>query len=179
MQNDITVGFVGFGEAGSNIAKGLKSVGLKRIFAFDIDPERVRHNAEETAVPLLGSNSELASSAQIIFCTVTCARAREAAEQTATFLTPRHIYADLNSISPALKQQIEQVIVSTGAGFVEAAVMSPVSPHGHCAPMLLGGRAALSFAELMRPFGMRLEVLSERVGTAAATKMFRSIIVKG
>ena len=179
MQNDITVGFVGFGEAGSNIAKGLKSVGLKRIFAFDIDPERVRHNAEETAVPLLGSNSELASSAQIIFCTVTCARAREAAEQTAPFLTPRHIYADLNSVSPALKQQIEQVIVSTGAGFVEAAVMSPVSPHGHCAPMLLGGRAALSFAELMRPFGMRLEVLSERVGTAAATKMFRSIIVKG
>jgi len=57
--------------------------------------------------------------------------------------------------------------------------MSPVLPHGHRSPMLLGGKAAPAFAELMNRFGMRLEVLSENVGTAAATKMFRSIIVKG
>src|SRR5262245_43645233 len=176
---EITVGFVGFGEAGSNIAKGLKSAGLTRIFAFDIDPDRVRHNAQEITVPLLGSNRELAGSAQIIFSTVTCARAKEAAEQTAPFLKAEHFYADLNSVSPALKQQIEQVVTPTGAGFVEAAVMSPVLPHGHRSPMLLGGKAAPAFAELMKRFGMRLEVLSENVGMAAATKMFRSIIVKG
>jgi 3-hydroxyisobutyrate dehydrogenase-like beta-hydroxyacid dehydrogenase len=62
---------------------------------------------------------------------------------------------------------------------VEAAVMSPVPPHGHRAPMLLGGKAAARFAERMAPFGMKLEVISDNVGTAAATKMFRSIIVKG
>src|SRR5262249_12998601 len=95
------------------------------------------------------------------------------------FLKEQHIYADLNSVSPAIKQQIEQVVVPTGAGFVEAAVMSPVPPCGHRSPMLLGGKAAPAFVELMRPFGMRLEVLSEKVGTTAATKMFRSLIVKG
>ena len=57
--------------------------------------------------------------------------------------------------------------------------MSPVPPFAHRSPMLLGGKAAPVFAELMKPFGMRLEVISETVGTAAATKMFRSIIVKG
>ncbi len=31
----------------------------------------------------------------------------------------------------------------------------------------------------MAPYGMRLEVVSSEVGTAAATKMFRSIVVKG
>jgi 3-hydroxyisobutyrate dehydrogenase-like beta-hydroxyacid dehydrogenase len=82
-------------------------------------------------------------------------------------------------VSPALKQQIEQVILSSGAGFVEAAVMSPILPLMHRSPMLLGGKAAPAFAELMTPFGMRLDVVSEKVGTAAATKMFRSIIVKG
>ena len=177
--NDITVGFVGFGEAGSHIAKGLKSAGLWRVFAFDIDPERVRRNAEEAGVPLLRSNRELASSARVLFSTVTCAKAKEAASQSAPFLKPEHIYADLNSVSPALKQEIEQVIVESGAGFVEAAVMSPVPGHGHRAPMLLGGKTAAAFAQLMTPFGMRLEVVSETVGTAAATKMFRSIIVKG
>ena len=114
-----------------------------------------------------------------MFSTVTCARAKEAAGQTAPFLKPHHIYADLNSVSPALKQEIEQVINASGAGFVEAAVMSPVPPFAHRAPMLLGGKAATAFAERMIPFGMRLEVISGKVGTAAATKMFRSIIVKG
>ena len=179
MKNEITVGFIGFGEAGSNIAKGLKSAGLTRIFAFDIQPDKVRFNSQNTGVPLLASNHQLADMARIIFSTVTCARAKEAAEQTAAFLTPEHIYADLNSVSPALKQQIEKVIVGSGAGFVEAAIMSPIPPHGHRSPMLLGGKAASAFVELMRPFGMRMEVISEEVGTAAATKMFRSIIVKG
>ena len=177
--NEISVGFIGFGEAGSNIAKGLKSAGLTQIFAFDIDPERVKSNVEATRTPLLASNRELADSARILFSTVTCARAKEAAEQTAPFLKPHHLYADLNSVSPDLKREIEHVIASAGAGFVEAAVMSPVPQHGHRAPMLLGGRAARAFADRMAPFGMRLEVISENVGTAAATKMFRSIIVKG
>jgi 3-hydroxyisobutyrate dehydrogenase-like beta-hydroxyacid dehydrogenase len=45
--------------------------------------------------------------------------------------------------------------------------------------MLLGGKAAPAFVELMTPFEMRLQVVSENVGVAAATKMFRSLIVKG
>src|SRR5262245_50513835 len=179
MNQELTLGFIGFGEAGSNIAKGLRSAGLGRIFAFDNDPQRVSGNAQETGTPLLASNRELADSARIIFSTVTCARAKEAARQTAPFLNPHHIYADLNSVAPAVKQEIEAVIVTTGAGFVEAAVMSPIPPYGHRSPMLLGGKAASTFVSLMTPFGMRLEVVSERVGVAAATKMFRSIIVKG
>lgn len=179
MKQELTIGFVGFGEAGSNIAKGLKSAGLTQIFAFDINPDKVRYGAEETGTPLVESNRVLAESAEILFSTVTCARAKEAAEQTAPFLKPHHMYADLNSVSPALKQEIDKVIAASGAGFVEAAVMSPVPPHGHRSPMLLGGKAAPAFKEVMTPFGMRLQVISETVGTAAATKMFRSIIVKG
>jgi 3-hydroxyisobutyrate dehydrogenase-like beta-hydroxyacid dehydrogenase len=179
MSSELSIGFVGFGEAGSHIAKGLKSAGLSRIFAFDIAAEKVRHRSLDAGVPLVASNRELADSAEIIFSAVTCARAKEAAEQTAPFLKPHHIYADLNSVSPALKQEIERIIVAVGAGFVEAAVMSPVPPHGHRSPMLLGGKAAPALVDAMTPFGMRLQIVSENVGTAAATKMFRSIIVKG
>ena len=82
----VSIGFVGFGEAGSHIAKGLKSAGVTRIVAFDIDPERVRSNERETGVPLLGSNRELADEAQVIFSTVTCARARKQPNR------PRHIF---------------------------------------------------------------------------------------
>src|ERR1051326_1619094 len=179
MNKELTIGFLGFGEAGSHIAKGLKSAGCSRLTAFDIAPEKVKDHAAEAGVPLTASNRELADSARLIFSTVTCACAKEAAGQTAPYLQTHHIYADLNSVSPLLKQEIERTISATGAGFVEAAVMSPVPPYGHRAPMLLGGKAGTSFLELMAPFGMRLEVLSDKVGVAAAAKMFRSIIVKG
>ena len=62
---------------------------------------------------------------------------------------------------------------------IEAAVMAPVPPYGHRVPMLLGGNGAALFAETMTPFGMRLEVLQGKVGTAAAVKMCRSVMIKG
>src|SRR5205823_5505948 len=82
--------------------------------------------------------------------------------------------------SPALKQDIDRIISATGASFVEAAVMAPVQPYGHKVPMLLGGAGAKAFAQTMAPFGMRLEILDgAKVGSAAAVKMCRSIVVKG
>src|ERR1043165_8049881 len=98
MNTELSIGFVGFGEAGSHIAKGLKAAGLSRIFAFDIAPDKVGRRAADVGVPLLASNRELADSTQVLFSTVTCARAKEAAEQNAPFLQAHHIYADLNSV---------------------------------------------------------------------------------
>lgn len=98
LNNELSIGFVGFGEAGFNIAKGLKSAGLTRIFSFDIHRdtpplgEKIRERAMETGTLLVDTPGELARSAEILFSTVTSDRAREAAEQTAQFLEPRHIY---------------------------------------------------------------------------------------
>ena len=84
-------------------------------------------------------------------------------------------------MSPALKREIAGVIGTAGARFVEVAVMAPVLPYGHRVPMLLGGPAAAAFAEMMTPFGLRLQLLPEgaAIGSAAAVKMCRSIVVKG
>ena len=71
MADELSVGIIGFGEAGSHIAKGLKSAGVTRIFAFDIDPERVRRYSQDVGVPLAASNRELAQSAMTLFSTVT------------------------------------------------------------------------------------------------------------
>jgi 3-hydroxyisobutyrate dehydrogenase-like beta-hydroxyacid dehydrogenase len=65
------------------------------------------------------------------------------------------------------------------AAFVEVAVMAPAPPYGHRVPMLVGGRGGAEFIERMTPFGMQLAFTSESVGEAAATKMCRSIVVKG
>jgi len=168
------IGFVGFGEAGSIIASGLRSAGVAGIFAYDIKPKT------SDVVTIVDSPQALAASSDVIFSAVTSSSALEAATQNAPFLTARHTYADINSVSPALKQGIERVISRTGATFVEVAVMAPVSPYGHKVPMLLGGAGAKAFADTMTPFGMRMDVLAgAKVGSAAAVKMCRSIVVKG
>lgn len=179
------VGFIGFGEAGSTIAGGLAAAGVDALAAYDIaidDPQRgptIRDRAGRTRTTIVESPAVLARESDILFSTVTSSSALEAARQNAAFLQARHLYADLNSVSPALKQEIDRVISGSGARFVEVAVMAPVLPYGHRVPMLLGGPAAALFAERMRPFGMRCDALSVTIGTAAAVKMCRSIIVKG
>ena len=182
----LSIGFIGFGEAGSTIAGGLRSAGVDRLFAYDINREapdlgpRIHQRAAATATTLVTTSVEVAKASDLLLSTVTSSAALDAAKQTAPFLETRHVYADLNSVSPARKQEIGVVIAGAGAGFVEAAVMAPVAPYGHRVPMLLGGPAARRFADLMTPLGMRLEILAgTAVGGASAVKMCRSILVKG
>jgi 3-hydroxyisobutyrate dehydrogenase-like beta-hydroxyacid dehydrogenase len=180
-----SIGFIGFGEAGFHIASGLRSAGVLRIAAFDINAShpslgaRIQRHGQDSHTPLLSAPSELATAADILFSSVPADCARQAANQMTPFLDPRHIFVDINSISPELKREIDVLVRATGAGFVEAAVMAPVPPYGHRVPMLLGGEAARKFVEIFSPLGMRLEVVSDQVGTAIAVKMCRSIVVKG
>jgi 3-hydroxyisobutyrate dehydrogenase-like beta-hydroxyacid dehydrogenase len=174
------LGFIGFGEAAYHLAKGLRAAGIQKITAYDIqDNDLIRGRAREAQVTLASSNAQVAGAADIIFSTVTADQAAIAAGQTAPHLSARHMYADLNSVSPGVKQEIAKTIEASGARFVEVAVMSAVPPHGHKVPMLTGGLAAPAFAEALRPFGMQIEVGAAQVGSAAATKMCRSIVIKG
>ena len=181
----MNIGFIGFGEAGFTIGRGLRSAGLEGLFAYDIaagSPDRgplISRHAEESGATLVASPADLARACDVLLSTVTASSALDAAASISPHLGRSHLYADLNSVSPALKKQVDALISGTGAAFVEAAVMAPVQPYGQRVPMLLGGAGAARFVELGARFGMRLEVLGTDVGAAAAVKMCRSIVVKG
>src|SRR5262245_9885162 len=177
MKNDqLSVGFIGFGEAGFHIAAGLREAGVQCLLAYDVNAEtkglgeKIRERADASEVNLADSSESLARRSGILFSTVTANEAVRAAEQTAPFLRPHHLYADLNSVSPDTKRAIALIVSSAGARFVEAAVMAPVPPYGHRVPMLLGGEAAEEFAARLTPYGMRLEVISLEIGVAIAVK---------
>jgi 3-hydroxyisobutyrate dehydrogenase-like beta-hydroxyacid dehydrogenase len=174
------LGLVGFGEAASHIAKGLQQPGISSVVAFDIRvTDKVRQRAQASGSRLVETNQQLAQSCDIMMSAVTADQALNAAEQNAPYLTAGHLYADLNSVSPGVKQSIARVIEASGARFAEIAMMAPVPPYGHKVPMLAGGAGASEFVEKLAPFGISAEIVSHEVGIAAATKMFRSIIVKG
>ena len=175
------LGFVGFGEAAYHIAKGLKGEGVSRISAYDIAvTEKLQTRAHETGVELVESPAALAGVADVIISAVTADQAVPAAEQNAPHLTARHLYCDLNSISPKAKERVAATATRNGARFVEIAVMGPIPPYLHKAPLLIGGPAAREFQSIFEPLGMRMEIVStDQIGRASAIKMFRSVVYKG
>lgn len=179
------IGFIGFGEAASAIAKGLKEAGVAEIAAFDVaaaEPSkasRFREKAKGAGVVLVDSPKALAEGSEIVISAVVSSAALAVAKEMAPHLSRRHFYMDMNSTSPQVKQEVARALASCGAKFVEAAVMDAVPPFGHKVPMLLCGTQAKALAALLVPFGMRLQVLGPEIGPASATKMFRSIMIKG
>ncbi len=182
---DAAIGFIGFGEAGSAIAKGIREAGAPAVAAYDVALESAEQRAEmekraaTAGVTLTPSVEELALRSEVIISAVVSSVAVAVANEAAPYLRPRHIYMDLNSTSPAVKQQAAAAVSATGARFVEAAVMAGVPPLGHKVPMLLCGEAAPELVARLSAYGMCVEDFGPEIGRAAAAKMFRSIVVKG
>ena len=57
--------------------------------------------------------------------------------------------------------------------------MGAVPPVGIAVPILLAGGDGAAVADMLNQLGMNTEVVSDQVGVASATKMCRSVIIKG
>ena len=174
-RNTPRLGFIGFGEAGPLIAKGLLAAGLPApIAARDI-----RDRPAVEGVAMAASIADLVAKSDIILSTVTATEALEVVQEAVRTLKAGQIYMDLNSTSPMVKQAIAEVVNPTGARFVEVAVMDGVPGRNEKVPMLLVGDAAKDVIEAFTPYGVNMREFGTEYGRAAATKMFRSVLVKG
>lgn len=177
--------FIGFGEAGSNVSETLRAAGVERIATYDIFFDEgeagrpLRERAAALGVRACDTLAEAIEGADIVYSTVVCKSSLPAAEAAAKHLKPEQYYLDFNSISPGLKRKVAAAIEPSGARFVEASVMSNVPGYGHRVPMLLGGKAARDFMALVEPLDFNVAFTQEEIGLASATKMVRSIMMKG
>jgi 3-hydroxyisobutyrate dehydrogenase-like beta-hydroxyacid dehydrogenase len=174
-----TFAIIGFGEVGSIFARDLHALGVSGIAVYDIDQNARAHAGTCDYVQVQNTASEAAGSADVIFVAVTAGSALAAAESLSGGLQRAPHVVDVNSVSPATKQEAARAVAAAGGRYVEAAVMTSVPPHGLRSPMLLGGPNAQAFAALGRSFGMQVTVFSERIGEASSVKMCRSIMIKG
>jgi 3-hydroxyisobutyrate dehydrogenase-like beta-hydroxyacid dehydrogenase len=173
------VALVGFGEAGQHIGGGLAAKGL-RICAYDI-----RHNepalvdaATKSGVEFSGSPS-VVEGATLVFSLVTASSAIDAARAAAKHLKAGQTYIDFNSVSPATKRAVADAIASSGARFIEAAIMAPVPGPNEKVPLLLSAPGADETAARLTRIGMKTEIAGDRIGDASLSKMLRSIFIKG
>lgn len=178
--------FIGFGEAGYGLTKGLRQAGLREEAYFfdklwDTPPygDVIMKRAAETGAVLLKSVEELMTVSDIVISCVTTSFAISVAESSAPLLSKKHLYVDVNAASPMVKERISDIVEKTGAAFVDVAMMGAVPVFLHRVPILASGNGAALFKECMEPFEMRITRIGDKPGQASAIKMFRSIFMKG
>ncbi|HEY3709263.1 MAG TPA: DUF1932 domain-containing protein, partial [Amycolatopsis sp.] len=118
--------------------------------------------------------------ADLVISAVTAANDLTAARSAAAGMAAGTWFLDLNSAAPGQKQDAAEVVEHAGGRYVEAAVMSPLMPKRLAAPMLLGGPHTADFVGFAGPLGFTgLEPYADTVGPASATKLCRSVMIKG
>ena len=176
------IALIGFGEVGQTLGADLLAAGC-RVSAFDplfAAPDSPPSRAL-TGIPVAPaeSPSRAVREAELVISAVTAASDVDAAHAVAPHLAPGTFYLDVNSVSPRTKIECAEVIGKSGGRFVEAAVMSPIAPKRVASPMLLGGPHAQEFIARARALGFAGQPFADEIGRASATKMCRSVIIKG
>lgn len=179
-----SIAFIGFGEAGQTISRGLMTQAKPAIGAYDIlfgQPAgaRLEAAAKELGVALARDHADAVREADLVMLTVTASSSLEAARSCLPGLRKGQLFLDMNSVSPKRKIETAALVAPTGAAYVDVAVMAPAAPYLHKVPCLIGGPGAERLAPRAAALGMKMELVSGEVGQASAIKMFRSIVVKG
>jgi 3-hydroxyisobutyrate dehydrogenase-like beta-hydroxyacid dehydrogenase len=178
------ISIIGFGEVGQTLAEDLLSLGVEKIKVWDIsfsDPSSIPSNAANRFdVEQATSAENLIADASIVISAVTAEQTLNAVKSCFPAMEKNSYYMDVNSASPEEKKRAAEIINGTGAKYIEASIMSPIFPKRIKAPILLSGKFADEFVNIAYEVGFTgAKSCSDKYGVASATKMCRSVIVKG
>jgi 3-hydroxyisobutyrate dehydrogenase-like beta-hydroxyacid dehydrogenase len=127
-----------------------------------------------------GGNAAAAlSGAPLVFSVVTADQAEAAALAALPGLADNALFFDCNSCAPQTKTRAASQVEAAGGRYVDVAVMSPVHPRLHRAPLLISGPHADAAAAALRSLDMAPKVHEGPVGSSSAIKMIRSVMIKG
>lgn len=177
---------IGFGEAGRAFADGWRAAEIDvSISTYDVklrDPgteAEIREAAEARDVRTVLPEDDAYRNAELVLSLVTADQALQAARETAPHMQSGQHFWDLNSVAPRTKAAAADVFATTGATYLDVAVLSPVHPKRHRAPMAISGPGSEAAARLAESLDLDGEILSGEVGDAATLKLLRSVVVKG
>ena len=179
------LGFIGFGEVGFEMAKGLKQEGLEGILAYDVMQGHpvygplVQERVQTSGVTLVSSPEAVLQNLDVVIVAVPGDKALETAKGIKSFLKEKTIYVDVSASSPEVKRNIWEEIKETGVSFVDGAMLGPLPVYQHKVPTLVSGSGSDDFLQIMSQYHMDLEKVSDIPGEATGIKLVRSIFMKG
>jgi len=179
----MNIALIGYGEVGRILAEDLAPQG-HHITAHDtkLDTEQgnaLRDHASKSRATLAATHADAVRSAELVISAVTASQAVAVAQACALAMGGRTWFLDFNSASPGAKCRAAEIVNTAGGRYVEGAVMTSVPPYRIKVPLLLGGPDAAALKPLLDGLGFAARVASDKLGVASATKMCRSVMIKG
>jgi 3-hydroxyisobutyrate dehydrogenase len=191
------IALLGFGEAGSAIARGLAAEAgwrgpsvpgdnaPRRVIAIDpaLDKDTrgtaLGKEARRLDVAISDRYTEALGDADLVICAVQGEHALEAAKSAAPLLKKGAHYLDLCTVTGKMSDEDRVPIEAAGARYIDIAVMGGFFKSGIKAPMLVAGEDVEPMVAWMNANGFDAKVLGLRPGSASSVKMLRSVIMKG
>ena len=139
---NMKIGFSGFGEASSNIARGfLTADSTLEIVAFDVDKERAHSYLismpYQGRVDLLTSLEEILESTNIVFTAVPGQYDFSLYNDIVSSPITDKLFIDISTAKPDVKREISAIIEDKKAKYVDVAVLGSVPAKKHLVPMML------------------------------------------
>jgi 3-hydroxyisobutyrate dehydrogenase-like beta-hydroxyacid dehydrogenase len=177
------VALIGYGEVGRILAEDLRAAGVA-VSAYDLKLDTdhgqpLREHAASIGVVLASTHHGAVHGVDLVVSAVTASQTVAVVQAVVPGLKPGAFVLDFNSASPAAKQRAAAIVEAAGGRYVEGAVMTSVPPYRIRVPLLLGGPHATTLEPILVRLGFAPKVASDRVGVASATKMCRSVMIKG
>ena len=191
------VALLGFGEAGSAIARGLGAEGgwrgdprpgdnaPRRVIAIDTALDKDARGialgkaARALEVAISDSYTEALAEADLVICAVQGENALDAATAAAPLLKKGAHYLDLCTVTGRMSDEDRAPIEAAGGRYIDVAVMGGFFKQGIKAPMLVAGEDAEAAVAWMNANGFDTKLLGSKPGSASAVKMLRSTLIKG
>jgi len=191
------IALLGFGEAGSAIARGLASEkgwrgpakpgdnAPRRVIAIDpaLDKDArgtaLGKEASRLEIPISDKYTEALAEADLVICAVQGEHALDAATSAAPLLKKGAYFLDLCTVTGKMADEDRAAIEKAGGTYIDIAVMGGFFKYGIKAPMLVAGGDAKAAVDWMNANGFDAKYLGPRPGSASSVKMVRSVLMKG
>jgi len=191
------IALLGFGEAGSAIARGLCGEGgwraasrpgdnaSRRVIAIDTALDKdargaaLGKQARALDVAIEDRYTEALSEADLVISAVQGEHALEAAEAAAPLLKKGAYYLDLCTVTGKMSDEDRAPLEAAGGRYLDIAVMGGFFKQGIKAPMLVAGQDVEPVVAWMNVSGFDAKVLGPKPGSASSVKMLRSVLIKG
>ena len=181
------ISLIGYGEVGKTLAEDLRAQD-HAVSAYDVKLGTAagamqREHAARFGVSLAASHADAVRGSErvgteLVISAVTASQTVAVAEACAPAVGSA-FFLDFNSASPGAKQEAARCIDAAGGRYVEGAVMTLISGYRIKVPLLLGGAHAQALLPLITALGFSAKVASDKLGAASATKLCRSVMIKG
>ncbi|GAA1959933.1 DUF1932 domain-containing protein [Microbacterium deminutum] len=167
------IAILGLGEAGRLYARGLRKAGAE---VRGYDPHHELGDPDVRQFPVL---ADALAGVEVVMSLVGGGAAASVARDALPLMPATAVYADLNTASPEVKQEIASLAASQGVLMADVAVLAPVVRGGHRTELLASGTGAGTVAERLAAFAVPIAVFDGAAGEAARLRLLRSVFMKG